>query len=98
MVLLPLVEAMETPPTEADFRKDTVNGNVRFRLHEFQTACGPRYGVELSAYSRFAERWKLQQFTAGLDLQAATELFDRLADTITGYCWMDDEYLLEGER
>jgi hypothetical protein len=89
---------METPPTETDFRKETVNGNVRFRLHEFQTASGPRYGVEVSAYSSFADRWKLQQFTAGLDLQTAMQLFDRLAATIGGYCWMDDEYVLKGEQ
>ena len=89
---------METQPPEAAFLEEKVNGNVRFRLHEFQTAGGPKYGVEVSAYSSFADQWKLQEFTAGMDLPAATELFDQLADAIGGYCWMDDEYLPKSEQ
>lgn len=91
------VDVLETPPADPDFRKETVTGNVRFRLHEFQTARGQRYGVELSIYSRLADRWVLDQFTAGLDLQAATELFDWAADRISGYCWIDDKFVFKGE-
>ncbi len=98
MVLSPLVEAVETTPPKAIIRKEKVNGNVRFRLHEFHTASGPRFGVELSIYSSFADEWKLDQFTAGLDLQAATELFDWVADTISGYSWSDDEFVRQGEQ
>ena len=89
---------METPSTETPIRKEMVNGNVRFRLYEFQTARGPRYGVDLSIYSRFAGQWKLDQFTAGLDLQAATELFDWAVATISGYSWTDDKFMLKGEQ
>jgi hypothetical protein len=86
---------METQPTAALFPRERVNGNVRFRLHRFQTDDGAKYGVEVSAYNRFADQWKLQQFIAGLDLQPATELFNELVGTVRGYCWIDDEYLTE---
>lgn len=89
---------METQPPEAFIRKEKVNGNVRFRLHEFQTASGPRFGIELSIYSSFADQWKLDQFTAGLELQAATELFDWVADTISGYSWLDDKFVQKDEQ
>lgn len=89
---------METTSTPAVLRKETVNGNVRFRLYEFETERGTKYGVELSAFSSFADQWKLQQFVAGLDLQTATELFNGFAGDVGGYCWMDDEYLPKGEQ
>ena len=89
---------METTPPTALIRKEKVNGNVRFSLYEFQTASGPRYGVELSIYSSFADQWKLDQFTAGLDLPPATELFDWLVDTISGYSWLDDKFVLNREQ
>jgi len=77
------------------YPKERIKGNVRIVLHEIATQRGTSYGVEVSVYSSFAGRWKLVSFTAGPDFVEATAMFNRLVGGIRGYCWRDDDYLLE---
>ena len=90
---------MATRPTgNADCFREEMKGNVRFRLHEIHGEKGKRYAVEMSAYSSFAEEWKLLHFLGSFDLRPATDFFEKMVSGIRGYSWMDDEVLLDGEE
>ena len=87
-----------TQPGNADCFREEMKGNVRFRLHEIHSEKGKLYAVETSAYSSFAEGWKLLHFIGSFDLLTATDFFEKMVSGIRGYSWMDDDFLLEGEK
>lgn len=72
-----------------------MKGNVRIRLHGFDTAYGTRYGVELSAYDSSAGQWKLLLFKGGMDAEDAQPLLLGFANHIRGFDWQADAFLLQ---
>jgi hypothetical protein len=89
---------MDDQPIGGDdcFREEK-KGNIRVRLHEIPGERSKMYVLEVSAYSNFAEDWKILDLIGSFDLQTATALFEKLASGIRGYSWVDDELLLHGE-
>jgi hypothetical protein len=75
--------------------EETLKGNVRIRLHCFDTDDCTKYGVELSAYNSWAGQWKLLLFQGGMDRTDADVMVEELAARIRGFDWHADDFLLE---
>ncbi len=87
----------DQPDVGDDCFREEKKGNIRVRLHEIPGEHSKRYVLEVSAYSTFAEDWKILRLIGSFDLQTATDLFEKLAGRICGYSWVDDEILFHGD-
>jgi hypothetical protein len=78
------------------FIEESFKGNLRIRLHQFQSIDGsPRCVVEVSAWNGWAGQAKLLHALGAIELQDAKEIFAFLTERLRGYDWHDDEVLFE---
>ncbi len=55
---------------------EAASRDVRLRLCVYQTACGLRYGTEVSAFDARAGRWAAGEFCGGMTFPRAMAIFD----------------------
>ena len=87
---------MDEPVNPSDYALvgATDRGNVRIRLHRYETDGGElRYAIELSAYEAWADRWKLLWFFGGIDDREAVGLFEHLKSAIAGDSWEEGDLI-----
>lgn len=79
--------------SHAEFLEEKTIGNVRLRLHCFDTSVGKRFAVDLSAYNDWAHQFKLLFFRGGLTLIEAETMFEQTAAYVAGYDWDSEEFI-----
>ena len=79
--------------SQTEFLEEKTKGNVRIRLHCFETTDGKRYGLELSAFNEMTAKYKLLFFRSGLTLHEGEAMFEESASFVNGYNWDTEEFV-----
>ena len=79
--------------SQTEFLEEKSKGNVRIRLHSFETTDGKRFGVELSAFNLVTAKYKLLFFRGGLTLHEAEAMFEQTVAYIGEYDWDTEEFV-----
>ncbi len=79
--------------SQTEFLEEKTKGNVRIRLHCFETTDGKRYGLELSAFNEMTAKYKLLFFRGGLTLRESEEMFEQTVAYVGEYDWDTEEFV-----
>ena len=77
----------------AEYLEEKTKGNVRIRLHCYETTDEKRFGLELSAFNELTAKFKLLFFRSGLTLLEAETMFEQSAAFVSGYDWKFEEFV-----
>ncbi len=79
--------------SHAEYLEEKTKGNVRIRLHCFETSDGKRYGLEMSAFNESTGKFKLLFFRSGLTLLEGEAMFEQSTTFVSGYDWDAEEFV-----